>query len=354
MIIEPTLLVKAFRPQPTDRVLVLEGGDGQLARWLATKVPQGQVLTLARDLREVTAAQRTLAHVANATATADVFPPTGSVWDQVVLIIPKGRRYARTLLLAAWQALHPNGHLLLIGSGQTGANAVFTDAERLFGNVTVVGYKKHQRIARSIRNAPLPDPLPPEFSEPGVAPGTVATLTVPCPPGEFTLLTHPGIFSWDALDAGTELLLEALTVRPGERVWDVGCGAGVIGLVAAQMQAGVVLMSDVNLLAVAYARQNVERNELSDRVQVVAADGINPQHGQWDLIVSNPAFHEGHTVDTGMADALIAQARPLLAPNGRLLLVANRFLAYDKKMLQYYKNVTRLVDTPQFHVLEAA
>jgi 16S rRNA (guanine1207-N2)-methyltransferase len=334
--------------------LVLEGGDGQLARWLATKLPQGEVLTLARDLREVIAAQHALENVANASATADVFPPSSdSVWDQVVLVIPKGRRYARTLLLAAWQALRPAGQLLLIGSGQSGANAVFTDAERLFGNVTVVGYKKHQRIARSIRNAPLPVPLPPEFSEPGIAPDSAATLLIPRPENHLTLLTHPGIFSWDGLDTGTKLLLDVLMVPRGARVWDVGCGAGVIGLSAALAGAGAVLMSDVNLLAVAYARQNAQRNGLGDHVQVVAADGINAQHGQWDLIVTNPAFHEGHTVDTSMADALIAHAPAILAPGGRLLLVANRFLAYDKKMQQSYKQVTRLVDTPQFHVLEA-
>ncbi len=354
MSIEQSLLLKALRPQPTARLLLLEGGNGQLARQLAPLVPQGAVLTLARDVREVTAAQQLLAQSPLAQATAAVFPPTHSDWDHVVLQIPKGRRYARTLLLAAGQVLRPGGQLWLIGTKATGGDAVFTDAQRLFGNAAVVGYKKHQRLARAIRGAHLPDPLPPEFSEPGVAPGSVYALTVERPADSLTLHTHPGIFSWDGLDVGTKLLLDCLAVRPGNRVWDVGCGAGVLGLAAALAGASEVLLSDVNLLAVQYAQQNAERNGLADRVQVFAADGIDPQQGYFDLIISNPTFHAGQQVDTSMADALIQRAATMLNPGGRLLLVANRFLAYDKKMQQYYKNVTRLVDTPQFHVLEAA
>lgn len=353
MAVEPTLLLKALRPQPAARLLLLEGGNGQLARQLAPLVPQGAILTLARDVREVTAAQRLLAQCPNVQASEAVFPPAPGAWDHVVLQIPKGRRYARTLLLAAGQALRPGGQVWLIGSKATGGDAVFTDAQRLFGNGAVVGYKKHQRIARSIRGEQLPDPLPPEFSEPGVAPGSTYSSTVERPEGRLTLHTHPGIFSWDGLDIGTKLLLDCLTVQPGNRVWDVGCGAGVIGLAAALAGAGEVLLSDVNLLAVRYAQQNAERNGLADRVQVLAADGLDPQRGCFDLIVSNPAFHAGQQVDTTMADALIQRAAPLLNPGGRLLLVANRFLAYDKKMQQYYKTVTRLADTPQFHVLEA-
>lgn len=353
MSLDPSLLVKFFRPQPTDHILILEGDNGQFARQLALLTPRGQILTLARDVREVTAAQRLLAPLPNTRASDSVLPPTNEAWNHVVLLIPKGRRYARTLLLAAGQALRPGGQLWLIGAKATGADAVFTDAQRLFGNGVVVGYKKHLRIARSIRSEPLPDPLPPEFSEPGVAPGEPYAIMVQRPEGRLILHTHPGIFSWDALDEGTKLLLDHLAVHPGSRVWDVGCGAGVIGLAAALAGASEVLLTDINLLAVAYAQQNAIRNTLDKQVTVRAADGLAGGAGKWDLIVSNPAFHEGHQVDTAMADALIAQAPALLAPGGRLLLVANRFLAYDKKMQQHFQTVTRVAETPQYHLLEA-
>lgn len=346
------LFSRYLRLQPDARILLLEG-DGELALLIAGMVPHGEVRVLASDVRQVAAAQSTLVDTPNARAGDEVLPKEQNAWDAVLLQMPKGRRYGRTLLWSAWSALRPDGQLYVAGATQAGANAFFADAGRLFGNMQLLGYKKRHRIARSIRGVDLPNPIPPEFLESGVAPDEPHIVTVTRPEGVLRLATHPGIFSWDALDEGTCLLLDALRIRPGEHVWDVGCGAGVIGLSAALAHAGKALMTDINLLAVAYAQRNTEQQGLSAGVQVCAFDGIGPQYGRWNLIVSNPAFHEGRQVDTRMADGLIAQARSVLAPGGRLLLVANRFLAYEKKMNLYFQQVRRVLDTPRYHVLEA-
>jgi 16S rRNA G1207 methylase RsmC len=54
-----------------------------------------------------------------------------------------------------------------------------------------------------------------------------------------------------------------------------------------------------------------------------------------------------------MADALIAQAADLLAPDGRLLIVANHFLNYDRFMQKHFQQVKKLAETNKFHVIEA-
>jgi 16S rRNA (guanine1207-N2)-methyltransferase len=352
---DPTnsLFLEFFKPKSNERVLLLEGGDGNLAKQIATLMSNGEVLTLARDVRQIRKAQVLLTTVPNAKATEDVLPKDKCCWDTVLLKVPQERRYARALLLSAWLALRPDGQLYVAGRSQVGAKAVITDAKRLFRNAVVLGYKGHQRIARSVRGVSLPDPLPEGFDEPGIAPNSTYIINVVRPEGTLFLQSHPGIFSRDAIDEGTRILLEYLHVKPNERTWDVGCGMGIIGLSLALAGVHEVAMSDVNLLAVRYAQNNAERNGLADKVRVFAEDGICPQYGKWDLIVSNPAFHEGREVDTSMADKLIANAPSVLAPGGRLLLVANRFLNYDKKMRQYFKKVTRIADTPEFHVLEA-
>src|SRR5690606_34550260 len=98
----------------------------------------------------------------NAHAGDEVLPQEQNTWDAVLILMPKGRRYGRALLWSAWSALHPGGQLYVAGATQTGANAFFTDAGRLFGNVQLLGYKKRHRIARSMRGAELPEPVPPE------------------------------------------------------------------------------------------------------------------------------------------------------------------------------------------------
>ncbi|MFN2153392.1 MAG: methyltransferase [Anaerolineales bacterium] len=352
------LILEYFHPDASARILILEGGDGSLAAELVPKVPTGEIITLGRDFRQVETARLRLTKALNVQVSAEVFPSSGG-WDFVVLLIPKERRYARTLLLAAWQALKPGGKLLLAGPGKGGAKAVITDAERLFGNISVLGYRNHQRLAASIRGEALPDPLPPEFHQPGVAPGSRHIVEVHRPEGALRLETHPGIFSWEALDEGTALLLEHLRVEHGARVWDVGCGYGGIGLSAALAGAGFVIMSDVNLLAVQYAQKNAKSIGFENRVQVFPADGLNfarlsPLDAlRFDLIVSNPAFHQGRQVDHSMPAALIAQASNFLAPEGRLFLVANRFLNYDKSMREIFRHVTRIAETNKFHVIEA-
>ncbi len=356
-----SLILEFLAPEKDARILALEGGAGWLAQQAARKAPAGEVLSLARDVREAWAAQTQLEPIPNATAAFDVFPTSGE-WDIVLLTIPKERRYARTLLIAAWEALNPGGRLLLAGPSKSGAKAVIKDAEHLFGNASVLGYRSHQRVAACTRGESLPDPLPKEFQQPGVAPGTQHFVKIQRPEGTLILETHPGIFSWEALDEGTALLLAHLEFEPGSRVWDVGCGYGVIGLSAALAGAAAVAMSDVNLIAIDYAQRNTKRNRIdSSPIEVFPADGLSPSlaplhprtPARFNLIVSNPAFHQGRAVNKSMADELIARASKWLTPNGRLVIVANRFLNYDKLMREYFRQVVRIAETNKFHAIEA-
>ena len=380
------LLLELLPPGDEHRILILEGGAGDLGWEAARRVPRGEVLTLDRDIRAVLAAQKRLAGIPNAAASADVLPtppsrraegvpvpavetqPRGT-WDVVLLPIPKERKFSRALLLAAWDALRPGGQLILAGPGKGGAKAVIRDAERLFGEANAQIYRRHQRAARCTRGETLPDlfstPLN-GYAQAGIAPGTRHFVELPRPEGTLTLETHPGIFSWEAVDEGTALLLENLTIKPGSRVWDVGCGYGAIGLSAALSGAAQVRMSDVNLLALRYARENARRHALADRVEILPADALalipspaihhSPSatpHPTFDLIVSNPAFHQGRAVDKSMAAEIIARAPEFLASRGRLVLVANRFLPYDRLMRKHFPRVHKLTETTRYHVIEA-
>ena len=54
-----------------------------------------------------------------------------------------------------------------------------------------------------------------------------------------------------------------------------------------------------------------------------------------------------------MADDLIVQAPNFLAKNGKLVVVANHFLNYDKFMKVHFGHVRKIVETNKFHVIEA-
>ena len=51
---------------------------------------------------------------------------------------------------------------------------------------------------------------------------------------------------------------------------------------------------------------------------------------KYDLIVMNPPFHQGRAAEPGIGQAMIKAASSALKPGGRLLMVANRGLPYDR------------------------
>ena len=95
------------------------------------------------------------------------------------------------------------------------------------------------------------------------------------PEASYTIVTMPGVFSWDHLDDGTDLLLDHLGVEPDMDVLDMGCGYGIIGLAAARAGARVVMVDD-DLLAVRCARASVHVNDLARR------GGACQRHNQRD------------------------------------------------------------------------
>jgi len=94
----------------------------------------------------------------------------------------------------------------------------------------------------------------------------------------------------------TELLVEmiaALNLSPTARVLDLGTGSGAIALALAKaMPQATVTAVDSSADALALAKENVERAELTARVALVEGNWYSalPPGGQFDLIVANPPY----------------------------------------------------------------
>lgn len=123
------------------------------------------------------------------------------------------------------------------------------------------------------------------------------------------------------------LLLGA--VQRAGTVVDVGCGSGAGGILLAR-RAGHVVLSDVNPLALRYARVNARLSGAGDRVEVVESDVLRSVRGDFDLVVSNPPYlaDEGARVyrDGGgprgidLSVRIAREALERLPRGGRLLL----------------------------------
>ncbi len=135
----------------------------------------------------------------------------------------------------------------------------------------------------------------------------------------FVFLTDAGVFARGRLDRGTQLLATALAVAPDAHVLDVGCGYGVLGIVAATLAPnGRVVMTDVNARAVDLAARNIRANAVPHAEARLGAF-YEPVAGEtFDAIVSNPPIRAGKAAVFAIVDG----ARARLRPGGSLWLVA--------------------------------
>jgi len=79
----------------------------------------------------------------------------------------------------------------------------------------------------------------------------------------------------------------AAEVRPGDSFLEVGCGAGLVALVAARAGARVTC-TDLNPHAVGLARHNARQNRLA--VDAVACDLVPEQAAGFDVVAFNPPY----------------------------------------------------------------
>lgn len=143
-----------------------------------------------------------------------------------------------------------------------------------------------------------------------------------------------------SMKVGTDgVLLGAwFPMERGKNVLDVGCGTGLVAIMAAQRGAASVTAVEIDPKASQQAFQNATNSEWRDRIFVQCADFAHfTAEIRFDRIVSNPPYFrdslrcpdQGRNAarhnDSLSYETLVRCAAPLLAPDGLLCVV----LPYD-------------------------
>lgn len=367
--ISDLIIAEYFNPQPQDKIFFLGCGNGAIIALLSRRFPANAFWVSDLSFLALECTRRTIQ--ANQIANVTIYqepslpPEQASTFDFVILIPEKGRKLARKWLLEAFNLLKPGGKLILAGSTQLGIQSIIADAALLFAaKPQLLAYKKGHRAVYLEKKTPA---VTPDWAyEPGIAPATWYTFKVKLYEKTIQIFSLPGVFSYDRLDEGTALLLDHLPQNLSGRILDVGCGYGVIGTAIAVKTShqpnhieGIDLL-DSNLYALACAQKTISANRevihplIYERMRVFPGDLMGDVEAQtYDMIVSNPPFHAGKMIDYSITHALIAQARQVLRKGGRLIIVANLFIRYEKIMQTYFKTVKLIQRTNRYHLLEA-
>ena len=168
--------------------------------------------------------------------------------------------------------------------------------------------------------------------------------------GAHGYFTTAGVFSDGAVDAGSALLADALPKKLPARMADLGAGWGFLAApVLARDGVTSLDLVEAEALSLECAKLNVN----DPRVSFHWADATRFDASGYDGIVMNPPFHAGRASDTSLGRTFIQAAARLLAPHGKLWMVANRHLPYEATLTECFRNVDMIGGNGAFKVFHA-
>ena len=265
----------------------------------------------------------------------------------VLVLPPRQRDEMRALFAQALQHAAPGGVVLACVPNAEGAKSAEGDLARLAGPLRSASKHKCRVF----------------WTKPGVVADQVVldewlALDVPreIAPG---LLSRPGLFAWNRIDAASALLAEHLPDDLRGRVADLGAGYGYLSTQVVARCPGVTAIDlyEAEARALESARANLATAVADSGRQVAVTTHWHdvtlglPQH--YDAIVSNPPFHQGRADLPDLGRAFIGAAADALLPHGRLWLVANRHLPYEATLAGRFGMVRTVTVQAGFKVIEA-
>jgi 16S rRNA (guanine1207-N2)-methyltransferase len=233
-----------------------------------------------------------------------------------IVVVPRSKALARAMVADACA----KADLVIVDGQKTdGIDSLFKECRKALGNLPSIP-KGHGRIFWFAATDVFTDWAAPPLTK-----------------GPHGYYTAAGVFSDGAVDAGSALLAEALPAKLPARMADLGAGWGYLAApVLARAGVRTLDLIEAEALSVACSKLNVTDPQVNfhwaDATQFAATT-------PYDGIVMNPPFHAARASDPGLGRTFIQAAARLLAPHGKLWMVANRHLPYETTMNECFRNV---------------
>ena len=76
-------------------------------------------------------------------------------------------------------------------------------------------------------------------------------------------------------------------VKQDSKVFDIGCGSGILAIAAAKLGANDVLAVDLDEVAVKVSKENIELNKVEDKVKALHGNLMEVVSDKADIVVAN-------------------------------------------------------------------
>lgn len=265
-------------------------------------------------------------------------------FDVILIKIPKSHALLEDQLIRIKPLLSPTTQIIAAGM----VKAIHTSTLKLFEKYigltkTSLAKKKarlifckHDENIQAVKN-----PYPKSYILEGLS---------------YNIINHANVFSREKLDIGTRFFLEHIPQNEKyEKIIDLGCGNGLVGLIAAEKNpAAEMIFLDESFMAVESAKENY-RSNLGDnrKAEFKTNDCLTGiENSSIDLILNNPPFHQNNAIGDDVAWKMFQQSKKVLKKNGELWVIGNRHLGYHIKLKKLFGNCETIAGNKKFVILK--
>jgi 23S rRNA (guanine1835-N2)-methyltransferase len=267
------------------------------------------------------------------------------MFDLIVIKVPKTLALLEDQLIRLYPHLTLSTRVIAAGMVKALPSSVWKLLERLVGKTTTSLARKKARLI---------------FASPD--PGLIVSdnpypVTYRLEGSDYIISNHANVFSRDSLDIGTRFFLQHIPASQDARdIIDLGCGNGVVGLIAAQRNPAATLhFVDESFMAIASAQENFQQAFGSSRTAIFhIGDGLmNVESNSADIILCNPPFHQQNTIGNQIAASMFRLSRKVLRKGGELWVIGNRHLAYHIELNHVFGTHSIVASNSRFVILKA-
>ena len=148
--------------------------------------------------------------------------------------------------------------------------------------------------------------------------------------------TSNEVFSPQNVDRGTLAMLSVVDFNSNDKILDLGCGYGVVGILAAKIiGSDNVVLADIDSNAVSLAKENIILNNVKG-IKLYHSNGFKEiDEKNFTMILSNPPYH----ADFSVPKEFIEKGFNRLQIGGKMYMVTKRKDWYKNKLISIFGGV---------------